>query len=338
MTAYERFINRLHGQTVDRPPNFDIMMTFAAHFIGQPLSKYYLDHQVLVNANLAVYEAFHLDIVQVISDPYREASDLGVSIEFPPDGLPVARVPLIAEPTDLKRLKPVKPEQGQRMSDRLQAITLLKQKVGGEVPILGWVEGALAAAATFRGVHHLLMDMIDRPEWVHELLEILVQVEIEFAKAQIEAGADIIGLGDAIASQISPSMYETFAWPYEKQIFQAVKAMGAIARLHICGNTSAIVSQMAATGADIVDLDWMVDFGKAAAICNDDPVLCGNFDPVTIMLQGIPPQVRAATLTCLRTGGKRCISMAGCEIPDGTPPENLLAQANALKEFGATVV
>jgi hypothetical protein len=40
--------------------------------------------------------------------------------------------------------------------------------------------------------------------------------------------------------------------------------------------------------------------------------------------------VRQAVLQSLRLGGTRSISAAGCEIPDGTPYENLLAQAEAL--------
>jgi uroporphyrinogen-III decarboxylase len=55
-----------------------------------------------------------------------------------------------------------------------------------------------------------------------------VGVEIAFARAQVEAGADIIGLGDAVASQISPAMYRRFALPYEQRIFQAVHQMGGL--------------------------------------------------------------------------------------------------------------
>jgi uroporphyrinogen-III decarboxylase len=81
----ERVRRRLRGEAVDRPPNFDIYMQRAAHQVGRPLSRYYLDHRVLVEANLAVLEAFDLDIVQAISDPYREASDLGLDVEWPED-------------------------------------------------------------------------------------------------------------------------------------------------------------------------------------------------------------------------------------------------------------
>jgi uroporphyrinogen decarboxylase len=90
---------------------------------------------------------------------------------------------------------------------------------------------------------------------------------------------------------------------------------------------------MAESGADIIDLDWMVDLRTAATILGEYPVICGNFDPVAVLLQGTPEQVHAATLTCLEQGGERCISAAGCEVPDGTPSQNLLAQTRALEAF-----
>ncbi len=330
MNSYERFTARRRGETVDRPPNFDIMMTFAAHYIGQPLSRYYQDYRVLCEANFAVQRDFALDIVQAISDPYREAADFGAVIEFPEDGLPVSKAPLIAKPTDLSKLKMPDPCTGRRMSDRLEAIRLFRERVGGEIPIMGWVEGALAEAADLRGVSTLMLDLHDRAAWVHELLEICTAVGVAFARAQIEAGADIIGLGDAIASQVSPKMYRKFALPYEQRVFAAVREMGAIPRLHICGNTTRLLDDMARSAAEIVDIDWMVDFRTAAAKMGNSAVVCGNFDPVAVMLQGTPEQVYRATLDCLAQGGARCISAAGCEIPDGTPRENLLAQAEAL--------
>ena len=336
MNSKERVMNRLRGVEVDRVPNFDIMMTFAAHFVKQPLSHYYLDYRVLCEANLAVQQAFDLDIVQAISDPYREAADFGSNIEFPHDGLPLRKQPLLIDPADLKQLKPPDPTAGRRMGDRLAAIRTLHDQVGGEVPVMGWVEGAFAEAADLRGESTLLVDLIDRPAWVRDLLEVTVETAIAFARAQIEAGADIIGLGDALASQVSPKMYRTFALPYEQRIFKAVRDMGALARLHICGNTTRLLADMAQSGADIVDLDWMVDLTQAAQIFGDGPAMCGNFDPVRVMLQGTPDLVREAVAQCLRQGGSRLISGAGCEIPDGTPPANLHAQSQVCRSFGAT--
>lgn len=333
MTPYERFFARLKGDPVDRPPNFDIIMQFGAHYIGANLSDYYLTHNVLVEANLAMVQNFEIDIVQAISDPYREAADLGLQVEFPEDSLPVSKIPLIQNPEDLGKLKRIKPEDGRRMSDRLEAIRLFREKVGGEIPIMGWIEGAMAEAADIRGVNNLMMDLFERPEWMKELLEFCVEMEIEFAKAQVEAGADIIGLGDAIASQVAPAQYAEYALPYEQRIFKAVKDLGATPRLHICGNTTPILELMKQSGADIVDLDWMVDFGEATKVYAEGPALCGNYDPVAVMLQGRPEDVQKAVTKNMTEGDHRCFSMAGCEIPDGTPEDNLKAHAETLKNL-----
>lgn len=333
MRPFDRFQHRLAGAPVDRPPNFDIMMQFAAHYIKKPLREYYQDFRVLVAANLAMVEDFELDIVQAISDPYREAADLGLQVVFPENALPLSSRPLLQQP-DLSVLKLVPPENGKRMHDRLQAVRLFRDRVGGKVPIMGWVEGALAEAADLRGVSTLMMDLFERPDWVIELLEFCCRQAIAFAQAQVNAGADIVGLGDAVASQVSPEWYRAYALPYERRIFAAVKSAGGVARLHICGNTDLILADMADSGADIIDLDWMVNYGKAAEIYGEDgPALCGNFDPVKIMLQGSPDDVKNAVTYCLDVGGHKSFSSAGCEIPDGTPHANLLAQRAALHEY-----
>ncbi|MBC8183060.1 uroporphyrinogen decarboxylase family protein [candidate division KSB1 bacterium] len=334
MNSYERMKSRLKSEAIDRPPNFNIFMTFAAHYIKQPLSKYYLDYRVLVDANMAMVENFNVDIVQAISDPFRETYDFGAKIEFPEDDLPANKEPFLDNPDKLKRLQKPNPSTGKRMSDRLNALRLMREKVGNEIPVMGWIEGALAEAADLRGITNVLMDIYERPQWLTELLEIITEVEIEFAKAQVEAGAHLIGLGDAIASQVSPAMYQEYALPYEKRIFQTVHEMGAITRLHICGDTSAIVPLMVQSGADIIDLDWMVNMKTAADQFGDQVAFCGNFDPVSIMLRGKPDNVYQATQKCMSDGGLNSFSAAGCEIPDKTPHENLKAQHQALIEMG----
>ena len=335
MNSFQRFGQQMAGQWVDRSANFDIFMAFAAHRIGEPLRNYYTDYRVLCASNYAVAEAFDVDLVQAISDPYRETHDLGAKIEFPEDELPVCREPLLKTEADLAKLVPPDPRSGERMSDRLRAIERFRRDVGGERPIMGWVEGALAEAADLRGVQKLLMDLIQRPAWVHELLECCTEVAIHFAVAQVEAGADIIGLGDAIASQVSPRMYKEFALPYERRIFDAVRDAGGIARLHICGDITHLLPLIPQAGPEIVDLDWMVDIPKAIAALPSEIYVCGNVDPVAVMLSATPDEVYEAATRCLEQGTGRLIAGAGCEIPDGTPDENLHAQAQAIADYGA---
>ncbi len=333
MNSLQRVRAVLAGLPVDRIPNFDIFMTGAAHHVGASLSTYYLDYRVLCAANLAVLEEFHLDIVQAISDPYREAADTGLAVEFPDDGLPVSRTPLITEPSQLQEVRFPVSAFGPRMTDRLEAIRALRQAVGDELPVMGWVEGALAEAADLRGMSQVMMDLVTNPAWLKDLLERCAEVEIAFARAQVRAGAHIVGLGDAVASQISPAMYREFALPYERRIFDAVRAEGGLARLHICGNTSHLLADMPASGADIVDVDWMVDLGRAVDAAGG-AVICGNIDPVSVLLRATPEEVRAAVRANAAAGRGRWISAAGCEVPDGTPVANLCAQHLALCELG----
>lgn len=332
MTSLQRLHAILRGQRADRVPNFDIFMTRAAHHIGARLSTYYLDHRVLCAANLAVLGDVGLDIVQAISDPYREAADTGLEVEFPDDGLPSNKTPLIADWSQLSGIHFPVSEFGLRMTDRLEAIRRLRAEVGDEVPVMGWVEGALAESADLRGIGNAMMDLVVNAGRLKELLEKCVEVEIAFAVAQVQAGAHIVGLGDAVASQVSPQMYREFALPYERRIFEAVKAAGGIGRLHICGNTTHLLKDMADSGAAIVDVDWMVDLRRATGAM-DGVAVCGNVNPVAVFLQGTPAEVREAVLANAAVGYPRWISAAGCEIPDGTPDENLRAQRDALEEL-----
>ena len=92
---------------------------------------------------------------------------------------------------------------------------------------------------------------------------------------------------------------------------------------------------MAKSGAEIVDLDWMVDLARASSVFGPDgPAPCGNFDPVAVMLQGTAADVDAAVRACAAAGGPRHFSAAGCEVPDRTPDANPLAHARALRELG----
>jgi MtaA/CmuA family methyltransferase len=334
MTSTERLTARMNSQPVDRIPNMSLVMQFAADQIGAPLAQYYQDYHVLCEANFKTVDLYQLDLVDAISDPYREASDFGAQIEFPEDNLPICTVPLLADPSDLASLPVPDPlAPGSRMRDRVDAIRLFHERVGGTIPVQGWVEGALAEAADLRGVSALMYDLYDRPEWVEELLEHIVEVEIAFALAQVEAGATIIGLGDAIASQVNPRAYRQFALPYEQRIFEAVRNAGAIPRLHICGDTTRIVPDMAQSGAQIVDLDWQVDLETARAQVNEidpDICLCGNFDPVAVLYEGTQEEVTQAALHCRAVGGPNWLAQPGCEIPRNTPPENLHAFSAAL--------
>ncbi len=127
------------------------------------------------------------------------------------------------------------------MHDRVKAAALFKQRIGREKLIEGWIEGPCAEAADLRGINTLMLDFYDDPAFVRDLFEFVVEMELRFAKAQIEAGIDIMGVGDAAASLVGPQIYQEFVLPYEKRMVDAVHDMGTRIRLHICGNIGRIL-------------------------------------------------------------------------------------------------
>ena len=135
-------------------------------------------------------------------------------------------------------------------------------------------------AADLRGVNTLMFDFHDDPEFVNELFEYVVAMETAFAREQVEAGADVIGVGDAAASLIGPKLYDRFVLPFEKKLVAAIKAMGARVRLHICGNTRKILRGMGSLECDIVDLDFLTPMAEGRAAMGPGQVLLGNLDPV----------------------------------------------------------
>ena len=108
--------------------------------------------------------------------------------------------------------------------------------------------------------------------------------------------------------------------------------MGAIPRLHICGNTTHLLGEMRHCGAQIYDIDWMVDLRQAVETL-DCGLVCGNLDPVAVFLYGSEEQVRQGVRKNAAAGGSLWISAGGCEIPDLTPDVNLIAQNQALLEL-----
>jgi len=335
MTPYERTMARLRGEPVDRAPNQNILMAYAARYIGATYSQLAQDHRVLVEGNLRACEELYIDLVSAISDPWREASAFGAEITFPEDSVPECHTPLLASYADWTKLQPWDPWEHQRPRDRLQAIQLYRQRAGGHYPICGWVEGAAAEAADLRGVSTFLEDLALEPEAARDLMEVCCEAGIRFALAQVEAGADIIGIGDAVASLMNPRMYRAFAWPYEHKMTEAIHRAGALVKLHICGNTSRHIADMVATGADIIDIDWMVDMARAVATCAGRAAINGNYDPVSVLLQGTPAEVYAAALACIQAGDAKAFVSAGCEVPVNTPKENLLAHYAAVCDAGA---
>ncbi|MFW5858308.1 MAG: uroporphyrinogen decarboxylase family protein [Planctomycetota bacterium] len=325
MNSFERYAAALRGGTPDCAPRVPILMAFAADWIGSDYAAFASDHRVLVEANLRCAEAFDFDQVSTISDPYRETQGFGAAIEYVPDGPPRCAAPPLAETKDLAALADPDPQTSGRMRDRVAAVEAFAAAVGGARSILGWVEGPAAEAADLRGVTTFLMDLFDDPAFADALMDRCTEVAVAFACAQLAAGADTVGIGDAIASQLAPDQYARFVLPRERRIVDAVHAAGGWVRLHICGNITHLLPHIATLGVDIVDCDWQVDLADARRALGPGVCLTGNLDPAEAVLRSTPDRIRADLRAAAAAAGRPWMAGAGCEIPLHTPPEHLRA-------------
>lgn len=327
MNSRERLYAYWNRDPIDRLAAMPITMMFAADHAGITYKEYAFDHEALVKAQIKTARDFDFDYVSCISDPARETADLGGNIVIYEDQPPSVddQHALLEDKSTLKRLSFPDLSKDGRMKDRVDAARLLKQEIGQEKIVEGWIEGPCALSADFRGINTLMLDFYDDPDFVRELFDFVIDFETQFAAAQIEAGADLIGIGDAAASLVGPTFYNEFVWPAQMSLVDSVRKLGARIRLHICGKTRKIYEGMGKLNCDIVDLDSMNPMDEARRVMGEDQILLGNISPVATLKNGTPESVYQAIEECHRQSGNRYIVGAGCEVPRGTPHENLRA-------------
>jgi uroporphyrinogen decarboxylase len=325
MTSLERVNARLAGKPVDKIPNMNIFMAIVAREAGVSYREYVQDYKKLVEGNLICAEKYGVDSVSVISDPMREASAFGADLVFPENGVPHAEKSLITDDFDLSVLNRFDPLKSERTVDRLEGCRLLRQRVGKDYPLIGWVEGCIAEAADLRGLNELMVDLAMGEEYLEELFPIILEQQKRFAGAQLDAGADFIGVGNAAASLIGPDLYAKYGLPWDREITRYIHEKGGRVKLHICGNIGPILELLVQVEPDILDIDWMVDFGRAASLFEGTKTaVSGNVDPVEVMMRGSPQTVEEGIKRCIDQGTATTLIAGGCEIPAAAPDENLL--------------
>jgi len=341
VNAKERTAAIEKGLSVDRIPIHPINMTFAARYSGILFEDYIKDYKKLVKGQLKVLEDFDPDVVTLCSDPCREAADCGANIHYFKDQSPTPDPvdPLIKDQTDLAKLKQPDPLGGGRMHDRVKGVELLAEKVGNDVPVLGWIEGPIAEGADLRGVTKMLYDITLEKSFVKDLFGFIIEMETEFARAQVEAGADWIGIGDAAASLVDPDSYNELVLPAEIELAKRVRKLGAKVRMHICGKIDHILPGLSEVEMDMIDIDSKTDLALARKYIKDDVMILGNIDPVEYFVNKTPEELIEELERCAEIVGPKFIIGAGCEIPPNASLDNVRAMVKvgerlAGKRFG----
>jgi MtaA/CmuA family methyltransferase len=330
MNSLQRTHDFIKGLKVDRPPFHPILMRFAAHYAGVKYKDFCLSHKHKCETNIRCAADFSYDWVNVMSDAYAEAEAYGTRLFYPEDNLPRVLEYAIREISDVDGLSVLKVNDHNRLKERIREIEEYRRLLDNTFFICGWVEGPLAAYCDIRDVSAACLDMYEAPEKLKQALQVITESAILFITAQIKAGAHCIGIGDAVCSLISPELYREFVFPLERSLVEHVHSMKALVKLHICGNTTAILPDMIGTGADIVDIDHLVpSMGDYVPLLSEKQVVSGNSDPVSVIRDGNRETIGLSVRKCFKETKGRGIVSAGCEIPPDTPVENMKAYRDA---------
>ncbi len=341
MTSLERCQAVLARRQPDRVPVIPQAFLFACRYAGYSIGQINRSGKLLAESHRLCQQEFGYDGCVIDVDDASLAEACGAKVHFREQE--VAAVdesqPLLTDLRQIHDLKIPDPWKDGRLPVWLEATRTLVDSIGDHVFVMGRADqGPFDLLCLLRGAQNMMVDLLtEDPQEIVRALEWCTEAVRRFAAAQKEAGAHATSIGDAYASPnlISPQMYRDFAFEPERKLALAARALEIPFSVHICGDTTEILSDLAATGADILELDWKVDLQAAAKLVAGRAVLMGNLNPSEPLVTGTPEQVRqAAKKALLAAAGSPFFLSSGCALGGNTPAENLRALVAAARDFG----
>ncbi|MGC9350052.1 MAG: uroporphyrinogen decarboxylase family protein [Anaerolineae bacterium] len=345
MDGRNRVSAALAGVLTDRLPCLPILHSGLPSLFGEPLGAFFTDAQTMADTIVRGYQTFGYDGVQLSLGVTGEAEALGARVEQPRDAGPVLKENLVSDLEDgatLERLRSRDPTKGGRMPLYEEAVRRTVGRIGDEAFVLAMLRGPLLAASQLYGVENLLIGTITEPEAVRRLLALTSEIALRLGTWLTKSGAHALILGEATCSPnfISPKLYRDLVLPSHTALVTELRAAGwQHVGLHICGNIAPIFEDIISTGVDFLDVDYQVAARQAIDLAKGRVALRGNLDPSGIFRFGTANQVAQATQELCEQAidCPRWILSSGCDIPPGTPEDNVMAFVNARDRYGVRV-
>ena len=331
-TPYNLVVSALfNGRRGDRPPAVN-PTSVACHGLmdacGVSFPEAHLDANAMAELAFAGHDILGFDTVMPEYSVDQEAAALGCDVDWGdrnkmPDcmNFPHEDFSDIVVPDDFLD----KPS----MRVVLDALSILRRRVGGQVAIIGKAMGPWTLSYHMAGTQNLLLQVgMGETEQVIGMLRQLMPATIASINAQFQAGADAVVLADhATGNLVGAYHYEELLLPIHKEI--TAQIAGPLI-LHVCGNCSDRLELFAEAGFDAYHFEWQVDAKEAVARIGDRMSLVGNVNNAQVLYQGTPDDVYKQARYAIDAG----VHMIGpeCAIPLSTPVENLKAIVAAVRE------
>ena len=312
------------GNIPEKIPFNPFIMHLAATLMQVDYNAEYCQKpEILADAQIRCSNYFGIDHVNVSTDAYREASAWGVEIDWT-SHTPVAKNHIKISEFESFEIPDL--VSSDRIMNRVKAVKQLSEKVGGNQCVVGWIEAPFAEICCLFDLVNVLM-LCRYDDWVKKiksLIKRILPVQKEFAKLQIEAGADIIGAGDSAISQIGPNRYEKCCLDATLELFHYIQNEVPVL-YHICGDNSVIDKEgkdmlklVSSTKAAILDLDYQVDLKIAKQKIGSSNCIRGNTNTQVLgsssySVKDVMNEVEK-TINNGKPGGNYMYA-AGCEWP-----------------------
>ncbi len=320
------------GEVLDRPPVW--MMRQAGRYmkVYRDLREKYPSFRdrsekvdLAVEISLQPYRAFKPDGVILFSDILTPLPGLGINFDIIESKGPIIENP-IRTMEQVDNLLTLNPEES--LPFVREILQTLRREVDSQTTVLGFVGAPWTLAAyviegkSSKDYTTIKSLAFSQPALLHKFLSKLADAIATYACYQIESGAQVIQLFDSWAGQLCPQDYETYALPYQQEVFRKIKAKHPETPLILLISGSAgLLERMATSGADIISVDWTVDMADARARLGKNLMVQGNLDPGVLF--GPKEMIRDRILDTIRkAGNKGHILNLGHGILPKTPEEN----------------
>ncbi|MCF6157686.1 MAG: MtaA/CmuA family methyltransferase [wastewater metagenome] len=337
MTEKERLFKVLRGESVDRTPVIcpGGMMTMASREVMVQTGCYWpavhRDAEKMATLSVAMREKTGVENIGIPFCMTVEAEALGGEVE---DGdettIPgIVNYPLqsVEQWRDLKRLNPYKDG---RLPTILKCTSILKQKVP-DTPVVGNLVGPLSLATSLIDAAILYKAIKQYPKDVHNLLKFLTDNSIEYGKALVRNGTDLIVIADPSATGeiLGPVLFKEFALPYLNDITTSMHMLGKPVIVHICGDIRSICKPLRELSSECISIDSLVNIKKMRNAIPEKKLM-GNVS--TILLQNGPISKIQVVSKNLLTSGIDILAPA-CGLSARTPVKHIKAMSEIVKVY-----
>ena len=316
-TGKQYMLSALRRKPMDRVPTTVLIGPYCSRLTRYSVREILTDARKSAEAHLAFNDRFNPDSLVVYNDIYLEAEAVGCELEFPEDRISHPKRTILDDKTQLARLKVPDPQKDGRIPYFIEVCQRVSDQVRATTAVGLGHSGPWNIAMHLRGAEALLMDTVEDPAFVHELMKFAAEVVRVMGDALIEAGfSPSLGEAGASCSLISPSIYQEFIKPYHKELCSYFRSKKRFMSLHICGKVDPIMEDIIETGIYLFSLDAGSSLQKLTQTAKNNIVIMGNV-PTTHFSSGSRQEMEASIRHCIDTAAAASgyILASGCEIP-----------------------